>query len=86
MSNEGKLEGQAGDETRKPDQGEDTPTPTKSISVQDILNNYPIDREKCRDVLMMEMSQNLVRIANSLEAITQGFIVVNTHLSQISKK
>jgi hypothetical protein len=58
----------------------------KNISIQEILNTYPIDREKCRDVLLVEMSQSLVRIANSLEGISQGFIVANTHLSAMNSK
>jgi hypothetical protein len=37
------------------------------IPIEDILNNYPIDREKLRDVLFLEISKNLQRIANSLE-------------------
>lgn len=57
-----------------------------NISIQEILNNYPIDREKCRDVLLVEMSQSLVRIANSLEGISQGLIVANTHLSVMNSK
>jgi len=88
MSSEGRLgaqpedkeqtvEGTVPDENPKPKQ-------IQNISVQEILNNYPIDREKCRDVIRMEMSQSLVRIANSLEGISQGLIVANTHLSAMN--
>ena len=56
----------------------------QAVSIQDILNTYPIDREKCRDVLIVEMSKSLMRIADSLEGITQGLIVVNTHLSKMN--
>jgi hypothetical protein len=67
--------------------GEEASTTTpKTVSIQDILNGYPVDREKCRDVLMMEASRNIGRIADSLEAISQSLIVVNTHLSQMNKK
>ena len=62
------------------------PQQPQSISIQDILNTYPIDRDKCRDVLLVEVSKNLVRIADSLEGISQGLIVANTHLSAMNKK
>lgn len=55
-----------------------------SVSIQDILNNYPIDRDKCRDVLLVEISKSLIQIAGSLEGISQGLIVANTHLSAMS--
>ena len=58
----------------------------KSVSIQEILSSYPIDREKCRDVVLVEMSTNIRRIADSLDAITQGLVAANSHLSQISKK
>ncbi len=54
----------------------------QSISVQEILNTYPIDRDKCRDVVLLEISGNMKRIADSLDAISQGLIVANTHLSE----
>jgi hypothetical protein len=75
--------------TVKPEQPEVNKQPEgapKNISIQEILNTYPIDREKCRDVLLVEMSQSLVRIANSLEGISQGLIVANTHLSAMNSK
>ncbi len=58
----------------------------QSISIQDILNTYPIDRDKCRDVLLVEMSRSLGRVADTLEAMSQGLIVANTHLSALVKK
>ena len=63
----------------------DTPQP-QTISVQDILNTYPIDRDKCRDVVMLEISGNLRRIAAAMEGISQGLIVANTHLSDLKNK
>ena len=80
------------EETKAPEAG--TPNveqPTgeakpQSISIQDILNTYPIDREKCRDVVMLEISGNLRRIADSLEGLSQGMIVANTHLSDMKSK
>lgn len=57
----------------------------QSISIQDILNTYPIDRDKCRDVLLVEISKNMGRLAESIEAISQSLVVVNTHLSQANK-
>ena len=59
--------------------------PVQSVSIQDILSTYPIDRDKCRDVLLVEMSRNMTRIADSLEAVSQGIIVLNTHLSKMAK-
>lgn len=52
------------------------------MSVEKVLGEYPIDREKCRDVILLQISNNLGRIANSLEAITQGLVAANTHLAQ----
>jgi len=66
------------------DSKDEKPQP-QSISIQDILNTYPIDRDKCRDVLMVEASGNIRRIADSLEGISQGLIVANTHLSDLKK-
>ena len=68
------------------DKAVEGPPEVQNISVQQILSTYPIDREKCRDVVLVEMSSNILRIANSLEAITQGLVAANSHLSQISKK
>jgi len=62
---------------------DENPNPQpQSVSLQDILSTYPIDRDKCRDVLLVEISKNLTRIADSMEGISQGLIVANTHLSE----
>jgi len=61
------------------------PPEVQNISVQQILSTYPIDREKCRDVVLVEMSSNILRIANSLEAITQGLVAANSHLSKMNE-
>jgi hypothetical protein len=37
------------------------------VPVEEIINNYPIDREKIRDIIFLEISKNLTRIANSME-------------------
>jgi len=73
-------------QTTAPDQKKDTPVPPANVSIQEILANYPIDREKCRDVLLVEISKSLVQIAGSLEGISQGLIVANTHLSAMNSK
>lgn len=39
----------------------------KAPSIQDIINNYPIDRERARDVLLLSISNGVSRIANALE-------------------
>ena len=70
-------------EVPKEAQADATPQPQpQSISVQEILNSYPIDRDKCRDVVLLEISGNMKRIADSLDAISQGLIVANTHVSE----
>jgi hypothetical protein len=48
------------EETNKPEQ-------PQQIMVQDIINNYPIDRERVRDTLFINISTSLNRIANALE-------------------
>jgi hypothetical protein len=77
MSNEGTNEEKTVEEVAP----NEKPTP-QNISVQEILSSYPIDREKCRDVILVEMSANIQRIANSLEAITQGLVAANSHLAK----
>ena len=62
----------------------DRPEAPQSVSIEQILSSYPIDRDKCRDVIMVEMSKSLIKIANSLEGITQGLIVANTHLAEMN--
>jgi len=42
---------------------------TQSISVEQIIGSYPIDRERVRDTLLVSISTNLTRIANSLEGM-----------------
>lgn len=53
-----------------PKQGPGVATPPQGpriIPVEDIINNYPVDREKIRDVLLLEISKKLERIASSME-------------------
>jgi hypothetical protein len=58
----------------------------KNISVEQVFSQYPIDRDKARDVLFMEISSNILKIAKSLEAITQGLVATNSHLGKMSRK
>lgn len=58
----------------------------KKISVEEILGAYPLDREKCRDVILVEMSRSLLRIAASLEAIPQALLGINQKLEDIARK
>jgi hypothetical protein len=37
------------------------------IPIEDLINRYPIDREKVRDVLLLEISKSLGKIAASFE-------------------
>ena len=39
----------------------------QQLSVQDIINTYPVDREKVRDILLINISGGINRIANALE-------------------
>ena len=39
----------------------------QSPLVQDVINNYPIDRERVRDTLLLNLSNNVARVANALE-------------------
>ena len=62
-------------EERKPDselrngKGQLPPTTPQTISVEQIIGSYPIDRERVRDTLLVSISTNLTRIANSLEGM-----------------
>lgn len=50
-----------------PKEVEVPPTQEKPVMVQDIINNYPVDRERVRDTLFINISNSLNRIANTLE-------------------
>jgi hypothetical protein len=54
----------------------------KNISVEQVFSQYPIDRDKARDVLFMEISSSLLKISQSLEAINQGLVATNSHLAE----
>ncbi len=58
----------------------------QQISVEKILNQYPLDRDKCRDVVMLEISKSLIRIAASLEAIPQALLGINKKIEDLSRK
>ena len=51
--------------------GENKPQPPQSISVEQVLNQYPIDRERGRDALLIEISKNLGNIAVSLDHLVR---------------
>ena len=70
----------------KPEQPQEEQQEVQQISVEQILNGYPLDRDKCRDVIFLDASRNLGRIAQSLEAISQALVVVNTNLANLAKK
>ena len=58
----------------------------KSLSVEDILNQYPIDREKVRDIVTLEISKSLTRIAASLEVLPQALLGITQKLENLSKR
>jgi len=62
MSDEKKKELEAAEAAQK-EKLEDRASPL----VQDIINGYPIDRERVRDTLLVNISTGLNRIANALE-------------------
>lgn len=45
----------------------ETPQQPAPPLVQDIINNYPIDRDRVRDTLLLNLSNGVNRIANALE-------------------
>ncbi len=61
---------------------QEQPQPQK-ISVEQVLAGYPLDREKCRDVVVLEISKSLIRIATSLEALPQTLLLANKKLDEI---
>lgn len=75
-------------ENEKPEAGEqkqqEEQQEVRSVSVQDILGQYPIDREKARDVLTVEISASLIKVASSLQAIQQSMVVLNSHLETMN--
>ena len=52
------------------------------LSVEEVFNQYPVDRDKARDAVLMEMSKSLIRISASMDAIVQGLVAINTHLAE----
>lgn len=54
----------------------------RSVHVRDIFATYPIDREKARDVVLMDISASLGSIAQSMQAVQQSLIVLNSHLEK----
>jgi len=54
----------------------------KVLSVEEVFNQYPVDRDKARDAVLMEMSKSLIRISASMDAIVQGLVAINTHLAE----
>ena len=79
MTEEVLPKGQTVETPKKDEKQADQP---KLISVEEILGGYPLDRDKCRDVILLELSRNIGRIAQTLEAISQGLIVTNTRLEE----
>jgi len=45
------------------------PEQQKSISVEQILGMYPIDRERAKDTVLLEISKSLSSISNSLSTM-----------------
>ena len=60
--------------------------PVRTLSVEEVMNQYPIDREKARDTIMVEISKSLMRIASSLEVLPQALLGISQKLENLSKK
>ena len=54
----------------------------RTLSVEEVFNQYPVDRDKARDAVLMEMSKSLIRISASMDAIAQGLVAVSSHLAE----
>ena len=58
----------------------------KKHSVQEVFNQYPVDRDKARDVVLVEISSSLLRIAASMEALPQALLGITQKLENLNKK
>ena len=58
----------------------------RNLSIEEVLNQYPVDREKARDVLLIEISKTLVRISESLRAIPEAILLLSTKIEDERKK
>jgi hypothetical protein len=65
---------------------EEKEPPVKNISINEVFSQYPIDRDKARDVLFMEISSSLLKIAQSLEALPQALLGISQKLENLNKK
>jgi hypothetical protein len=70
------------DEKRVEEKTEERQQEVKPVSVEQILGNYPIDREKCRDVMILDISRALLKISNTLEGISQGLVALNSYMAE----
>ena len=58
----------------------------RSLSIEEVLNQYPVDREKARDVLLIEISKTLIKISESLRAIPEAILLLSTKIEDDRKK
>ena len=58
----------------------------RNLSIEEVLNQYPVDREKARDVLLIEISKTLARISESLRAIPEALLLLGTKLDDDRKE
>jgi len=50
-----------------PEPNSAAPKQPPKITIQDVINNYPPDREKVRDQLLLAISNDLTKIATTLD-------------------
>jgi hypothetical protein len=55
------------EEVQEEVKAEEKPKVSPPVSIQELVNAYPNDREKARDTLFMGIHNELNRIANALE-------------------
>jgi hypothetical protein len=65
----------------KPEQPE-----TRNLSIEEVLGQYPVDRDRARDVVFLEISKNLFSIANSLKAIPEALLLLGKKIEDAKKE
>ena len=71
------------DEKENKDQEEKQAPPQKTLSAEEVMSSYPVDREKARDAVLVELSKSLVRIASSMEAIPHALLQISDRIGKI---
>jgi hypothetical protein len=70
----------------KQEENKDQAQPPRSISIEEVLGSYPVDREKVRDVLLIDISKSLIKIADSMPAITEALVLLGKKIEDGKKE